>query len=195
MRSESRGVAEELRGRARRRGPGSPRRRRAAGGLSLGRRRFARPDVRWPRGRAASACKTFSIGFAETPPSTSSPGAPGRRPLRHRPPGADGRGPMPSSCCRRWSRHSTNHSATLGTPDLLRLPVGGATPSRWSSPARAATSSSAATTPTSRIGWRRGLGRRPRSCCRWSSCSPSSSGTVSFDQGQALLARGPPPAG
>ena len=120
------------------------------------------------------------------------PGAPGGRALRHRPPRADpaaGRG-RPAAEAGRGLRRAVRR--LLGAPHLPGLAARRRTRSRWCSPARAATSSSAATTPTSPTGSPRGSGR--------AASVPAAAGRAAAEllgegelrlQGQALHARAP----
>ena len=96
-----------------------------------------------------------------------------------------------SSCCRSWPRPSTSRSPTPRRCPPISSRARRRRRSRWRCPARAATSSSAATTPTSPT-------RSPRASAASRRCAaplverlPSSDGKVELRlQGEALRARG-----
>ena len=89
-------------------------------------------------------------------------GPPRRRAVRHRPPRADRAPGCRRAACRGSPRHSTSRSPTRPRCPRISSRSSRPAPSRWRCRARAATSCSAATTPTSPTRWRPASGRSRR---------------------------------
>ena len=144
--------------------------------------------------RAARRCRRSRSASRSARSTSSTQRAARREPLRHRPPRAGrrpGRGRAAAAVAEAFDEPFADSSAL---PDLPRLASSPPSTSRWCSPARAATSSSAATTPTSPTCSPRASAGSRALARPLVERLPSSSGGAARLQGQALRARRAPAA-